>query len=285
MFRELLEKFPVKMPEPSYPVVPVVRLCGVIGGSTVRSRKPLTIAAYSDAIEAAFRARGAKAVALVINSPGGSPVQSDLIARRILALSEEKNLPVYAFVEDVAASGGYWLACAADEIHANAMSIVGSIGVISSGFGFVDLIEKIGVERRVHTHGTKKSMLDPFEPEREADIKRLKAIQKDVHDQFIAYVKARRGDRLKGTDTALFSGEFWTALSARNKGLVDGIGDLRTVMREKLGDNVRFRNFTPSESWLARRFGTPIARLGGSGLAEELVDVASERLLWNRYGL
>ena len=219
-------------------------------------------------------------MALAVNSPGGAPVQAALIAGRIRALSEEKEIPVYAFCEDVAASGGYWLACAAEEIYAHPASIVGSIGVISAGFGFPGLLEKVGVERRVHTSGDKKGMLDPFQPEKPEDIERLRDIQEDIHEQFRDYVRVRRGDRLNGTDDVLFSGEFWTGRRARELGLVDGLGDLRTVMREKFGDKVDLKLVGGP-----RRFG--LMRLFGSrgDLAADAIGAIDERLHWSRYGL
>jgi signal peptide peptidase SppA len=220
------------------PVVPVVRFSGVIGAVTPL-RPGLTLAGVARPLERAFATRNARAVALLINSPGGSPAQSHLIFRRIRQLAEEKNLPVLAFVEDVGASGGYMLACAADEIICDQFSIVGSIGVVGGSFGFPKLMEKLGVERRVYTAGERKVMLDPFLPEKPDDVKRIKAIQKDIHTHFIDLVKARRGTRLHGSDKTLFSGEFWTAPAAIELGLADAIGDLRTTLRERYGDKVR----------------------------------------------
>ena len=219
-------------------MVPVVRLAGVIGIST--PLKPgLTLAGVARALERAFAMRNAKAVALSINSPGGSAVQSHLIYRRIRALADEKKLPVIAFVEDVAASGGYMIACAADEIVCDASSIVGSIGVVGGSFGFDKLIEKIGIERRLYTSGERKAMLDPFLPEKPEDVERLKAIQHEIHESFIALVKARRGGKLDSRETALFSGEYWTGQRGRELGLVDAIGDLRGTLRERYGEKVR----------------------------------------------
>ena len=203
-------------------VVPVLRLTGVIGHHT-GLRQSLTLGALAGAIERAFHSPRTKAVALAVNSPGGSAVQSALIAGRIRQLAEEKNKPVYAFVEDVAASGGYWLACAADEIYADPSSIVGSIGVVSAGFGFDDFIQRYGVERRVHTSGRRKMILDPFQPERPDDVQKLKSIQHDIHQVFKAQVRARRGNRLKGSEDELFEGEFWTGDKALELGLVDGL--------------------------------------------------------------
>ena len=195
------------------PVVPVVRLSGVIGMGTPL-RPGLMLSTVARSLDRAFATRYARAVALVINSPGGSPSQSHLIMRRIRQLAEEKKIPVLAFIEDVGASGGYMLACAADEIICDQYSIVGSIGVVGGSFGFPKLMEKLGIERRLYTSGDNKAMLDPFQPEKPEDVKRIKAIQKDIHSHFIALVKERRGIKLKGTDKSLFSGEFWTAKSA-----------------------------------------------------------------------
>ena len=220
------------------PVVPVLRFGGPIGMATPL-RPGLSLATVATLLEKAFSMKGAEAVCLQINSPGGSAVQSRLIFERIRALADEKELPVYAFTEDVAASGGYMLAVAGDEIYADPSSIVGSIGVVSSGFGFTALIEKIGVERRVHTAGDNKVTLDPFQPENEADVEHLKSIQADVHETFISLVKDRRGDKLSDHKD-LFTGLFWSGRQAVELGLVDGLSDIRSTMREKLGDDVPF---------------------------------------------
>src|SRR3954452_5864777 len=219
------------------PIVPVVRLTGIIGFST--PLKPgLTLAGVARALERAFSTRHAHAVALLINSPGGSPVQSHLIFRRIRQLAEEKGLRVIAFIEDVGASGGYMIACAADEIVCDLSSIVGSIGVVGGGFGFDKLIEKIGVERRLYTSGERKAMLDPFLPEKPEDVKRLKQIQGEIHEAFIGLVKERRGAKLAGPEKTLFSGEYWTGSTAIELGIADAIGDLRSFLRERYGDEV-----------------------------------------------
>jgi serine protease SohB len=274
---------------PDIPIVPVVRLTGAIGvASPLRPGLMLTTVART--LERAFSVSGARAVALVINSPGGSPSQSHLIFKRIRELAQEKNLPVYAFVEDVGASGGYMLACAADEIVCDPYSIVGSIGVVGGTFGFVELMHKLGVERRVYTAGERKVMLDPFQPEKPEDVARIKAIQQDMHAHFIALVKARRGTRLNGDDATLFSGEFWTADKAIGFGLVDRIGDLRSAMRERYGEKVRLRLIEAERSFLGRRLtgiggalaGAPLA---GPGLADDLIAAAEIRALWSRYGL
>jgi signal peptide peptidase SppA len=208
-------------------------------------------------------------------------VQSALLAGRIRALSEENEIPVYAFCEDVAASGGYWLACAADEIYANGASIVGSIGVISASFGFPEMIAKLGIERRVYSAGDRKAQLDPFRPEDPDDVKHLKALQKDLHTQFIDYVRERRGERLTGDEKALFSGEFWSGRQALELGLIDGIADLRGKMREKFGEKVKLKVVAQPKGWLQRRFGMD-GRFGS--LPDEIVGALEERALWARYG-
>ncbi len=278
---------PIKRARP--PVVAVLRLHGVIGPQQGPFRPSLNLAALAGAIEHAFKLKGIKAVALSINSPGGAPVQSALIHDRIRALAAEKKLPVYAFCEDVAASGGYWIACAGDEIHANATSIVGSIGVISAGFGFTEMIEKIGVKRRLYTAGEKKSLLDPFLPESPDDVARLKTIQAELHEAFKAHVRRRREGRLKDDESRLFNGDFWTGEKALELGLIDGVGDLRGVMRERYGDKVRLRVVQAGRSWLQRRLGigaTPSWEEGVAGdLAHGLFAAAETRALWSRFGL
>jgi signal peptide peptidase SppA len=282
--RNLLARLHVPGAGPPPPVVGVLRLSGVIGPSGP-ARRGLTLTSLASAIERAFRLPRLKAVVLAINSPGGSAVQSGLIQRRIRSLAEEHELPVIAFAEDVAASGGYWLACAADEIFADESSIVGSIGVIHAGFGFPDLLRRIGVERRVHAAGERKAMLDPFGPEDADDVQRLEAIQRDVHDAFKALVRARRGKRLKAAEETLFSGEFWSGRQALQMGLIDGIGDLRTVMRERFGDRVQLRLVNPERGWLARRMRQQPAPAGPSDWMAEALAFIDERLIWSRYGL
>lgn len=260
------------------PTVPVLRLGGVIG-RLGGLRPGLTLAGLAEMIERAFSARNLKAVALSINSPGGSPVQSALIHRRIRELADEKMVPVIAFVEDVAASGGYWLALAADEIFADENSILGSIGVISAGFGFQGLLERLGIERRVHAQGERKGMLDPFRPEDPEDVLRLKALQADMHDSFKTLVRDRRGDRLKGGDE-LFNGDIWTGRRALELGLIDGIGELRQIMRTRYGEAVRLQVVGERRGWLRRRL-----TMGASGWAGDLMAAAEERAIWARYGL
>ena len=245
------------------PVVAVIRLQGMIASGP---RGPLSDEALAPTIEKAFRRGKPKAVALAINSPGGSPVQSSLIAARIRRLADEKQVPVFAFVEDAAASGGYWLACAADEIYADRTSVVGSIGVISAGFGAHVLLARQGVERRVHTSGKSKSMLDPFQPEKEEDVTRLKALLEDIHAAFTDHVKARRGEKLKSEDS-LFTGEFWLAGRAQELGLIDGIGHLVPEMKKRFGDKVRFRRYGPRRGWLSR-FGASVVEDGLAGIEE-----------------
>src|SRR6202035_3027555 len=215
-------------------VVPVVRLSGVIGAVTPL-RPGMSLAGVARMLERAFTVKNAKAVALVINSPGGSPVQSRQIYLRIRPLAEEKKLPVLVFVEDVAASGGYMIACAGDEIFCDPSSILGSIGVVGSSFGFPKLMEKLGVERRLYVSGEHKAMLDPFLPEKAEDVERLKALQQEIHQDFIGLVKRSRGSRLKGPEKTLFSGEYWSGSKAVDLGLADGIGDLRTTLRTRFG--------------------------------------------------
>lgn len=272
---------------PGIPVVPVVRLAGVIGVTTPL-RPGLMLSSTARALERAFSFRNARAVALIVNSPGGSPAQSHLIFRRIRQLSEEKKLPVIAFVEDVGASGGYMLSCAADEIICDPFSIVGSIGVVGGSFGFPKLMDKLGVERRLYTSGERKVMLDPFLPEKPEDVKRIKAIQKGIHEHFIALVKGRRGGKLKGNDKTLFSGEFWTAPAAIELGLADAIGDLRSTLRMRYGEKVRTPLISEGRGFLGRRIpglGSLENIVRRPGLADDLISALETRALWSRYGL
>jgi serine protease SohB len=269
------------------PIVPVVRLSGVIGISSPL-RPGLTLASVARPLDRAFGIRNRRAVALVINSPGGSAVQSHLVYRRIRELADEKKVPVFAFVEDVAASGGYMIACAADEIIVDASSIVGSVGVIAASFGFQELIKKIGVERRLYTSGENKAILDPFSPEKSEDVERLKAIQREIHDGFIALVKERRAGKIDSRDSALFNGEFWTGRRAKDLGLIDGIGDLRRVLRERYGEEVR----TPlmvDRGLFGRRAAGVSRNLEAlwqkPSLAEDVVATLEARALWGRFGL
>ncbi|MBK1668451.1 S49 family peptidase [Rhodovibrio sodomensis] len=290
MVRKLLSRIPgLRRLAGRKPVVPVLRLNGVIGqGGALRSG--LTASALADPIRRAFSTPGAKAVALAVNSPGGSPVQSELIAGRIRQLAREKDLKVYVFCEDVAASGGYWLACAGDEIYASKASIVGSIGVVAAGFGFQDLIQRYGVERRVYTSGEKKVILDPFQKEDPDDVARLKEIQAEIHEHFKAMVRDRRQGKLQAQESELFSGAFWTGAQAYQLGLIDGIGELRQTLQGQYGEKVQLPVIEPKQSWLKRKLGS--ASLGalpaGSGAgnwAGDLMSAAEERALWSRYGL
>jgi signal peptide peptidase SppA len=269
------------------PIVPVVRLTGVIGVVTPL-RPGLLLSTIARSLERAFALRGARAVALVINSPGGSPSQSNLIFRRIRQLSAEKKIPVLAFIEDVGASGGYMLACAGDEIICDQYSIVGSIGVVGGSFGFTKLIDKLGIERRLYTSGEHKAMLDPFLREKPDDVERLKAVQKDIHEHFIALVKERRGAKLNGADDNLFSGEFWLAQKAIELGLADRIGDLRSELRERYGEKVRMPLITAERGLFGRRVpGVNMAEILAKppALADDLISALETRALWSRYGL
>ncbi len=254
------------------PRVAVVRLHGTI---TAGARGQISDVSLAPAIEKAFARGRPDAVALSINSPGGSPVQSSLIAARIRRLAEEKDLPVYAFIEDAGASGGYWLACSADQIFVDRSSIVGSIGVIMSGFGAQDFIARHGIERRVYTSGENKSQLDPFKPENPEDVARITAISGDIHAAFIEHVKTARSDRLTA-DANLFTGEFWTGARAVELGLADGLGHLVPKMKEIFGEKVRFSVYGPKR---------PLLRRFGASIASELIGVAEERSLWARFGL
>jgi serine protease SohB len=268
------------------PVVPVLRLTGVIGFSTPL-RPGLSMGGIARALDRLFAVRNAAAVALIINSPGGSPAQSHLIFRRIRDLAQENSRKVIAFVEDAAASGGYMIACAADEIIADPNSIVGSIGVVGGSFGFDKLIAKIGIERRLYTSGEHKAMLDPFLPEDPADVERLKHLQREIHDDFIALVKSRRGAKLSGPEDSLFSGEYWTGRRALGFGLVDALGDLRSTLRERFGDKVYTPLITAERGLFGRRavgIGE-FMQQGGTGLAEDMVSALEARALWARYGL
>lgn len=275
------------------PKIPVLRLTGPIGMASPL-RPSLSLSAVAGPIERAFNYSKLPAVAVVINSPGGSPVQSNLIFKRLRQLSEEKKKKVYVFCEDVAASGGYFLAVAGDEIYADPSSIVGSIGVIAASFGFVEAIQKLGIERRVYTAGENKSILDPFKPAQPEDIERLKMIQLDIHEVFKGVVRSRRGDKLKGPEPELFSGAFWSAGKAQELGLIDGITDVRAKMRELFGDKVVLHNIKLQSGGLLSRLRRPMGSVAGidsEGIdslrlefAEDLVSTLEKRMLWQRYG-
>ena len=269
-------------------VVPVVRLSGVIGAVTPL-RPGMSLAGVARMLERAFAVKNAKAVALVINSPGGSPVQSRQIYLRIRQLAEEKKLPVLVFVEDVAASGGYMIACAGDEIFCDPSSILGSIGVVGGSFGFQELIRKIGVERRLYTAGAHKAMLDPFLPENPEDVSRLKALQREIHDIFIALVKGSRGARLKGADELLFTGEYWAGETSVSLGLADAIGDLRSTLRARYGEKVQTPLIAPSSGMLSGLLGRRSPGAIGAwentaNLPEEVISALESRAIWAKFG-
>jgi serine protease SohB len=266
------------------PVVPVVRLSGVIGGAALRGLG-LSLHSINGTLERAFKVRGAQAVALAINSPGGSPVQSALIATRIRSLAGERSLPVIAFIEDVGASGGYWLALAADEIFAAANSIVGSIGVVHASFGFAAVLERLGIERRLYTAGSKKSLLDPFRPQDPDDVDRLKAIMGEIHGDFKATVRERRGGRLNASDADLFEGQIWTGRQALGLGLIDGLGDVHGTLKERFGEKVRLPLIGAAKPWWRRRLNVGPGAAEARALIDGALDALIERALWARYGL
>src|SRR5579864_4993600 len=287
----LIEKLTTWIPErmrPGRAVVPVVRLSGVIGAVTPL-RPGMSLAGVVRTLERAFSVKHAKAVALVINSPGGSPVQSRQIYLRIRQLAEEKKLPVLVFVEDVAASGGYMIACAGDEIFCDPSSILGSIGVLGGSFGFQELIKKVGVERRLYTAGAHKAMLDPFLPENPDDVTRLKALQKEIHAIFIALVKKSRGARLKGVDDMLFTGEYWAGETSISLGLADSIGDMRSTLRARYGEKVQTPVIAPASGMLSGLLGrrSPGAIMGLEGMSslpEEVISAFEVRAIWAKFG-
>ena len=292
MIRKYLEKWRVPGFRNPKPVVAVVRLSGVISDRSGISRSGLSAAGLVTVLETAFKMPNLKAVALAINSPGGSPVQSSLIGKRIRALAEEHEVPVIAFAEDVAASGGFWLACAADEIYADDSSVIGSIGVISAGFGFQNAIKKLGVERRVYTAGEMKSTLDPFLREKPDDIERLAELQHDVFNAFKEMVRERRKDKLNASEDELFTGAFWTGRRALEMGLIDGLGELTSVMQERYGDKVRFHPVEQRQNWLKQKLGFgmtsrnwPSSKGAMSSIVDEVLVAIEERGLWNKFGL
>lgn len=272
------------------PVVAVVRLEGPIGPAT-RMRTAVNLEGVAKLLSQAFSMRNLKAVAIAVNSPGGSPVQSALIMQRVRALAEETDVPVLVFAEDVAASGGYLLALAGDEIFAHETSIIGSIGVVFAGFGFSDAISRLGIERRLYTAGEAKALLDPFSPEKDKDVARLKDLQTQVHDYFKNVVKDRRGRRLKGQRAKLFSGDVWTGTEALKLGLIDGIGEMRAVLRERFGNNVRIRTLSKRKRSLTSIVG--FSRFTGRGSdqaaptnwADDLLGAIEARAFWDRFGL
>ncbi|HWK45278.1 MAG TPA: S49 family peptidase [Stellaceae bacterium] len=286
--KNLLDRVPLGRLRSRHPVVGVLRLNGVIAAPSGRRASGLSLAGLAAQIERVFKLPNLQAVALLINSPGGSPVQSSLIHRRIRQLAAERSVPVLAFAEDVAASGGYWLALAADEIYAENTSIVGSIGVISASFGFTDLMRRIGVERRVYTAGQNKGLLDPFLIEDPTEITRLKVLQLDIHDSFKELVRERRGSRLTGAEDGLFNGSIFTGRQALANGLIDGIGDVRSVIQERFGTDTKLRLIGERRS----RWRLPLpfrSSAASSGLlidmADELIATIEQRALWGRFGL
>jgi signal peptide peptidase SppA len=269
-------------------VVPVVRLSGLIGAVTPL-RPGMSLAGVARTLERAFAVKNAKAVALVINSPGGSPVQSRQIYLRIRQLAAEKKLPVLVFVEDVAASGGYMIACAGDEVFCDPSSILGSIGVVGGTFGFQELIRKVGVERRLYTAGVHKAMLDPFLPENPDDVARVKALQREIHATFITLVKQSRGARLKAADDVLFTGEYWAGETSVSLGLADAIGDLRSTLRARYGDKVLTPVIAPSTGMLSgllgrRSAGTLASLESVAGLPDEVISALESRAIWAKFG-
>jgi signal peptide peptidase SppA len=279
IFTDFIERF-----RDPPPVVPVVRFDGVIASRQWRGA--MSLASHAAVLDKAFKMKRAVGVAIIVNSPGGSPVQSSLLYRRIRQLADDKRIPVFAFAEDVAASGGYWLALAGDEVYAEETSLVGSIGVVSGGFGFTRLIDRIGIDRRLHTAGENKSLLDPFLPEQERDVERLSALQEDIHTAFKDHVRRRRAGKIDAADETLFSGEVLTGRMALSKGLIDGIGDLRTVMRARFGERVRL---VPIAGERRRRWFRSRPQRGveaeGFSLLADLVGWLEARLLWARFGL
>ncbi|MBL6768200.1 MAG: S49 family peptidase [Alphaproteobacteria bacterium] len=264
-----------------HPKVSVLRLSGVIASGGGALRKNLNYETLEPVIKKAFADQKQDAVILCINSPGGSPVQSALIGKRIRQLADKNNTPVIAFCEDVAASGGYWLASCADEIYADEASIIGSIGVISAGFGFTQAIAKLGVERRVYTSGESKSMLDPFKNENPKDVKRLKALQTEIHEHFIAHVKSRRGERLN-EEEPLFTGSFWTGARAKQLGLIDEIGAMHSVLAQRFGENVKLKQITAKKG-LFSLAGSSASM--SAAISQELVGEIDQRHHWARFGL
>jgi signal peptide peptidase SppA len=258
-------------------IIAHIKLNGVIGNAG-KFKQGIDFAGQEEVIEKAFSLKKAKAVAITINSPGGSPVQSHLIYKFIRVQAEKHKKKVMIFAEDVAASGGYLIACAGDEIYANSSSIIGSIGVIYSSFGFTELIKKIGVERRVHTAGKNKSSLDPFQEEKLEDIERLKNIQLDLHKDFIKVVEESRGAKLKKDDIELFSGEFWAGSKAMELGLIDGLGNANEILKEKFGEDIVIKKFEKPKSWFSKRFSSSINQV------DQLANILEERSIWQRYG-
>ena len=259
--------------------VSVLRFEGVISTASSVKRSVLNLDSVRKDVDKAFAVTNLQAVAIAINSPGGSPVQSELIFKYVREAAKKKKVPVYTFAEDVAASGGYLIACAGDEIYANSSSIIGSIGVIYSSFGFTELIKKIGVERRVHTAGKNKSTLDPFLDEKKEDIERLKNIQLDLHKDFIQVVEKSRSSKLKKSEVELFSGEFWSGRKAKDLGLIDEIGNANQILREKFGEDIVIKKFEKSKSWLSKKLSS------SNDHVDQLANILEEKSVWQKYGL
>lgn len=264
-------------------VIAVLRLSGVIGKvSTMQSG--LTLESLNELIEKAFKIKKLKVLCLIINSPGGSPVQSELIAKRIRDLAKENKIKIYSFIEDIAASGGYWLACSGDWIYASYSSVIGSIGVVSSGFGFHEAINKLGIERRVYTEGKNKAILDPFKPINKEDLKIIKDLQKQVYEHFVEYVKTRRVGKLTQQDEILFNGEFWAGQTALDYGLIDGIGDMYSVMKEKFGDNIKFQYLCAKQPWLKKKLGMG-SKILTDNLANSLIDAVENKIVNDKFDI
>ena len=258
-------------------IVAHIKLKGVIGNAG-KFKQGIDFASHEEIIEKAFSLKKAKVVAITINSPGGSPVQSHLIYQFVRAQAKKNKKKVIVFAEDVAASGGYLIACAGDEIYANSSSIIGSIGVIYSSFGFTELIKKIGVERRVHTAGKNKSTLDPFLDEKLEDIERLKTIQLELHKDFIKVVEESRGSKLNKSEIELFTGEFWSGSKAKELGLIDSVGNANEVLKEKFGEDVIIKKFEKSKGWISKKLSS------SSNQIDQLANILEERSIWQRYG-
>ena len=259
-------------------IIPHIKLTGVIG-NVGKFKQGIDFSGQEEIILKAFSVKKAPCVAITINSPGGSPVQSHLIFNFIRQQAKKNKKKVIVFAEDIAASGGYLIACAGDEIYANSSSIIGSIGVIYSSFGFTELIKKIGVERRVHTAGKNKSNLDPFLDEKKEDIERLKNIQLDLHKDFINVVEKSRGEKLKKSEVELFSGEFWSGTKSKELGLIDEIGDANQVLREKFGEDVIIKKFEKSKSWLSKKLSS------SNDQVDQVANILEEKSIWQKYGL
>ena len=272
------------------PQVAVIKLSGVIAASS-SIRKGLNLQSIETHLHDAFSNKRTAAVALVLNSPGGSPVQSDLIQKRVRDLGQEFSKPIYVFCEDVAASGGYWIALAGDEIYANASSIIGSIGVVSAGFGFKEAIGKLGIERRIYSTGPNKGMLDPFEDEDPKHVERLKNLQEEIFTLFREWVLSQRGSKLKGAHEELFSGAFWTGVKAKELGLIDGLGELREIMQDRFGEDVLFKNYAPKTGILSK-LGLGSESVSGiskdftiNSMLPDAMEWIEQRATWGRFGL